>query len=732
MSNNLYKYITNPKNNKKVNVDSDMGKSILRNYNFYNNDMRLFIERNIVGGYGQNIIENKVQTGGSGAGDGEEDDISFSRFDFDYRNPPYNKDGQIHQGHSQYPFMREYSTMWTGNGRIDREPIQSRGDAALKWASAIGELALRANLLLKKHNLEVARTEGSVDGPLGKKIYSSPNIYYNDGKDIVSLKDTGTLDGGEHTNPVIRKNSNPVTWTNLKEASEQCSDIYTLPIKNGYDENDTLKSIETLQKQLSEERSDIISGLLSVLGKRQKEARSDDRDGKTNISFDIDTLNEICDTFLKGSSIKEILPGEVVEEGSDDGADDDDVGGEEEEEDDDDGGDDDDEEEEEEDDDDDLDLYEKLKNYRSDEDSEAAIHGHIIRLQELQHLLSHGLDINTAIYMHKVSSNDEYVSYVYILGSFRFLYDDMFDFNTLSLEEIIFFNLADFQRTTPKVTDERIIVFKTIVPGHYTLVNFDTGNNTAYFFDSGGSIERSLVFDGEGEPVDQSQQSTRSGTGDLCSSFNYLKPPEENLKKYKYNALREEIEHIVNKRYYSELQASYVKKRKETDEDRECRRYEAHMEEKIVCSTCRSLFSNEGEAGDDVAPRFNFACINTTDLQKSDNDAHCQTWIWYYIYLRYLDGRPEFSTTKSTMEHFKKNSKEVSKLYTEIKYFREFLLGYGMKTGDGILCLYPQTPSYEPSGEAANIKDHLVPFHKKFIESIGKYETALKTFMVEP
>lgn len=147
-----------------------------------------------------------------------------------------------------------------------------------------------------------------------------------------------------------------------------------------------------------------------------------------------------------------------------------------------------------------------------------------------------------------------------------------------------------------------VIVLKIGVPGHYTMALVYIKENRIEFFDSGGTYD-TIGWDGEdpNRPFSQTLRTRR--------------------------ALRNQSEH---QHCISE--------------------YETNINDFIICNTLTGLF-----------PEFEIVGINPgVDLQLDLRDAYCQTWIWLYIYMKFIEPRwPTRSIVKFLHSSVKTGSKSA-------------------------------------------------------------------------
>ena len=117
-----------------------------------------------------------------------------------------------------------------------------------------------------------------------------------------------------------------------------------------------------------------------------------------------------------------------------------------------------------------------------------------------------------------------------------------------------------------------IHIIKVVVPGHYTLAILYPYENRVEFFDSGGSID-SVGFYDDNTPYSASIERKKT-----------LKQYDSKLPCINENSL-----------------------------------------DNAVCQTFQSIFQDCEYVG-----------INTINLQLDDRDAYCQTWVWLYVYLKFI------------------------------------------------------------------------------------------------
>ena len=88
----------------------------------------------------------------------------------------------------------------------------------------------------------------------------------------------------------------------------------------------------------------------------------------------------------------------------------------------------------------------------------------------------------------------------------------------------------------------------------------------------------------------------------------------------------------------------------------------------------------EGASDDDVAvcmglkkifPEYDFVALNTMNLQFDDRDAHCQSWIFLFVYMKFVYPR---ITTKEILEFFHSLSSEQT--YNLVDNWWKFLINF--------------------------------------------------------
>ena len=570
MSENYYKYIINPKNKRMILSDTNIGKSILRNYIFYNNGGKNFIKSYMVGGAdSQAVVDEK------------EPWLEIQKYFYDKLfncHDPLSIPKNYHRNLAYQP-IRERATMWIGNGAIGRLPLQDLEGVYEKWSSAIGELSLRANILFTKLSTYP-------NSPY--KVYSSPNIYLSGGGER----------GGDHV--VTHPNNNPVSWLNLVDGSEQCCDIIILPGESGDDV--TIKE-------------------LFVLEKLKTEYETDDADTQT-----IKLINTLIHRLkVENSDNKERAAGLETDE----------IG--------------------------------VLASRRMETHGESL--GEDAEIEEIKYLLSHGFDQENTLYTRlitgagvsstkKTCASPEKIprlkSYIYTKGVYSKL---------PTKTEAAAIRLA--AAAPGSVSKEPIYIFKTGIPGHYMVIIYNLIEHTAHVFDSGGSWTKPKWNLRTGEPIN------RTTRNDPCSELE-ISPDAMCLDEWEKKYFENYIRDIIEKRRESGFQPK--KKSRESAANKERKEYEYRLEDKILCDTCHILFRPWNKTlSEDVKVSF----INDEQLQGSEHDSHCQTWIWYYVYLRYLD--PRFENTKHVIDYLGGKAKKNNYiLYEQIKNFRDFLLSYGV------------------------------------------------------
>lgn len=157
-------------------------------------------------------------------------------------------------------------------------------------------------------------------------------------------------------------------------------------------------------------------------------------------------------------------------------------------------------------------------------------------------------------------------------------------------------------------TEVRLIKIITPVP-HFTMALYYPTENRVEFWDSGGSWG-AVSFDSEGNPYSETlkrRKQTRSEYGECLGSLG-----EEDFDK----------------------------------------------DDLAICRTFKKLI-----------PSVNFVAMNTRDLQISDADAYCQTWVLLYTYMRFIY---PIMTTIECVDFFK--SLDETKLLLLIESWAEYLI----------------------------------------------------------
>ena len=143
--------------------------------------------------------------------------------------------------------------------------------------------------------------------------------------------------------------------------------------------------------------------------------------------------------------------------------------------------------------------------------------------------------------------------------------------------------ILDTYAETMKVErGKNIFIIKIGIPGHYIIAIFEKDENLITFFDSGGWSTA------DGNPTDESElargrrsslRSTPSADEDPCGGI---------------------------------FDSVYRK----------------------ICRVLRTVFTHKSSRSRTTTPKF--VIVNSADLQLSDNDEHCQTWVLLYCYLRFI------------------------------------------------------------------------------------------------
>jgi len=154
----------------------------------------------------------------------------------------------------------------------------------------------------------------------------------------------------------------------------------------------------------------------------------------------------------------------------------------------------------------------------------------------------------------------------------------------------------DSIRTKARTMDNPVVVVKIGVPGHYTMALVYLKEKRIEFFDSGGTYD-AVEFTPQGVPYSATLHRLRAARGHAA--------------------------------------------------DLDCVEGSYEMDT-VVCKMFSELF-----------PGFELVGINPgVNLQLDDRDAYCQTWVWLYIYLRFVYPN---SNTRDTIEFLHSHLKGASK-----------------------------------------------------------------------
>ena len=136
--------------------------------------------------------------------------------------------------------------------------------------------------------------------------------------------------------------------------------------------------------------------------------------------------------------------------------------------------------------------------------------------------------------------------------------------------------LDTYDDTIAEDDGKNIFIIKIGIPGHYIIAIFEKAENLITFFDSGGwSTDESELARGRRSSL----RSTPSESADPCGGI---------------------------------FDSVYRK----------------------ICRVLRTVFTHTSSKSRTTVPEF--VIVNSSDLQLSDHDEHCQTWVLLYCYLRFI------------------------------------------------------------------------------------------------
>jgi len=157
-----------------------------------------------------------------------------------------------------------------------------------------------------------------------------------------------------------------------------------------------------------------------------------------------------------------------------------------------------------------------------------------------------------------------------------------------------------------------VTVVKITVPGHYTIALIYPDEKRIEIFDSGGTFDMVGYRDGDENKPYSRTQDQRSKT-----------------RKSKHSPC-----------IFEGLGAEH---------------------EIAICCLFKKMF-----------PTYELVGLNTIDLQVDDRDAHCQTWVWLFIYMRHI--YPKLST-KKVLEFFHKHAKDKT-AYDLVDNWWKYLINF--------------------------------------------------------
>ena len=208
-----------------------------------------------------------------------------------------------------------------------------------------------------------------------------------------------------------------------------------------------------------------------------------------------------------------------------------------------------------------------------------------------------------------------------------------------------------------------IYLFKTIIPGpHFALSIYYPLEKRVEFFDPGGSWGGTIEY--------------RDTQGN--------KPYSITLEKLRASrrgraAATTRERHIAARSHCNDGNSEYVPRC-----FAEFKGYKGgDPVENALCSAFQNLFGHPNG--------IEFVAINLVDLQLSDKDAHCQVWVWLYVYIKFVLNL----STKNTLKYLSLLNED--ELLVLIEHWREYLLYFDLESSE--------TP---PSSE--DIKKKLIKF----------------------
>ena len=198
-----------------------------------------------------------------------------------------------------------------------------------------------------------------------------------------------------------------------------------------------------------------------------------------------------------------------------------------------------------------------------------------------------------------------------------------------------FLNPRESRHITRSADADKVYVIKVGLPGHFTIALYYPALNIVEFFDSGGAYDTSTTdLDG----------AIHSGT---TSRLSTLRPREE----------REGVEARV--------------KLTDGETGRGTWCLTENIEHLCVCESFARLF-----------PGCEFVNVSTKNLQRSGKDAHCQTWVWLFIYLKFIwlpeqggAERGSYASSAEVIEYLHRKKGEDA-LYNLIDNFWNYIIYY--------------------------------------------------------
>jgi len=177
-----------------------------------------------------------------------------------------------------------------------------------------------------------------------------------------------------------------------------------------------------------------------------------------------------------------------------------------------------------------------------------------------------------------------------------------------------------------------VYIFKTIIPGpHFALSLYYPLEKRVEFFDPGGSWGGEIAYrDADGNiPYSTTLEKLRNGRRGVIPPLN-----KNNIRTFKYKP------------------CSFT----------EFKGYDGGGDpvEDALCLAFQNLFGHYDG--------IEFVAVNLVNLQPLEEDAHCQVWVWLYVYIKFVLKL----STRDTLRYF--SLLEEKELLILIEHWREFLL----------------------------------------------------------